>query len=233
MTASTRRRIGLAGIAAALLLVLLAVRALSRSEARHPTGPSGTAATAPLPSAAPAAPPAPAPSAPATSDPDRSRRPRAGPPAGFSEAAGPSGIVSAREGSPPGDPTGVTRAIQSHGPGELRLVGTLARAGVRRPPELRTLFEKRRQGANAAELRRYVLDSFPRDPALRARVLEWIAQLEPTGAHQAVPAARDRPRGTGLGRITPVPAGDGSPAPKPTPERLSPEMRERLKTLGR
>ena len=77
-------------------------------------------------------------------------------------------------GVPAGDPRPVERALAERSPGELQLGGQLARAGLEAPPELAELFRRWQRGDPAPQLRRFVVDRFPRDLKLRALTLDWL-----------------------------------------------------------
>jgi hypothetical protein len=79
-----------------------------------------------------------------------------------------------RGGPPAGDHRPVERALAEHSPEELQLGGQLARSGLGTPPELAELFRRRQRGDSLAQLRRFVVDRFPRDLKLRALTLDWL-----------------------------------------------------------
>jgi hypothetical protein len=77
-------------------------------------------------------------------------------------------------GAPAGDHRPVERALAARSAEELQLGGQLARAGLEPPPELGELFRRWHAGAPLPELRRFVVDRFPRDLKLRALTLDWL-----------------------------------------------------------
>jgi hypothetical protein len=79
-----------------------------------------------------------------------------------------------RGGAPADDPRPVERALAERSLEELQLGGQLARSGLETPPELAELFRRRQRGDSLAELRRFVVERFPRDLKLRALTLDWL-----------------------------------------------------------
>jgi hypothetical protein len=141
------------GLGLSIGAIILGYRLLRpRTPPAPPTVPRPAAATPPPPTAAPAvvAPTSPAP-----------------PPPTLPELARGGGV-------PAGDPRPVERALAERSPEELELGGHLARAELQPPPELAELFRRWRRGDPAPELRRFVVDRFPRDLKLRALTLDWL-----------------------------------------------------------
>jgi hypothetical protein len=73
-----------------------------------------------------------------------------------------------------GDHRPVEKALTDRSAEELQLGGQLARAGLESPPEMVELFQRRQRGDSLPQLRRFVVDRFPRELKLRALTLDWL-----------------------------------------------------------
>jgi len=86
---------------------------------------------------------------------------------------------------------GIRDGMRRLTPHELSIYVRFQQMGVAPPPETKTLIERRKAGATAAELEAYVREAFPRDARVRLVATQWIRAAPPAVAapsRQAVPS---------------------------------------------
>lgn len=128
---------------------------------------------------------------PTPAEPERAAVP---PPAAAQPIAGQPETVGARANAPAPlasrQMEGIRDGMRRLTPHELSIYARFQQMGVAPPPETKTLIERRKAGATAAELEAYVREAFPADARVRLVATQWIRSAPPSAAaasRQAVP----------------------------------------------